>query len=84
LPAESYIVETRTTAEVEPRERADFWSEHVGPYQARMNYRYARTDDFHGATVRQRTERYQLVKFWSDEVAYSRTARQVRQDPDED
>lgn len=84
LPAESYIVETRTTAEVDPHERADFWSEHVGSHQSRMGYRYARTDDFRGATVRQRTERYQLVKFWSDEVAYSRTARQVRQDPDED
>lgn len=80
----SYIVESRTTGEVDPCERADFWSEHIGSYQSRMNYRYTRTDNFRGATVRQRTERYQLVKFRSDEIEYSRTAHQVRQEPDED
>ncbi|EPH41314.1 hypothetical protein STRAU_5550 [Streptomyces aurantiacus JA 4570] len=49
-----------------------------------MSYRYPRTDDFHGGTVRQRTGTYQLVKWWSDTVEYTRTAGQVRHDPDED
>ena len=84
LPAGSYLVESQTTGEVDPRERADFWSEHIGSYQSRMGYRYARTDNFLGETVRQRTEAYQLVRYRSDEIEYSRTARQVRQDPDED
>lgn len=84
LPAGSYLVETRSTGAVEPRERADFWSEHIGSYQSRMGYRFGRTDNFRGETVRQRTETYQLVRFRSDEIEYSRTARQVREDPDGD
>ncbi|MFF1627370.1 helix-turn-helix domain-containing protein [Streptomyces sp. NPDC058272] len=77
-------MESQSTGEVDPRERADFWSEHIGSYQSRMGYRYARTDNFRGETVRQRTDRYQLVRFHSDEVEYSRTAGQVREEPDED
>jgi AraC-like DNA-binding protein len=84
LPAGTYIVESQATDEVDPRERTDFWSEHIASVQSRMGYRYARTDNFRGETVRQFTDTYQLVKFWSDEIEYSRTARQVRQDPDED
>ncbi|MER5472431.1 helix-turn-helix domain-containing protein [Streptomyces sp. NPDC002685] len=84
MPAGSYLVETWSTGAVEPWERADFWSEHIGSYQSRMGYRYSRVDNFLGETVRQRTETYQLVRFRSDEIAYSRTARQVREDPDED
>ncbi|WP_369249891.1 AraC family transcriptional regulator [Streptomyces sp. R41] len=77
-------MESQSTGEVDPGERADFWSEHIGSYQSRMGYRYARTDNFRGETVRQRTETYQLVRFRSDEIEYSRTAGQVREDPDED
>ncbi|MCX4987809.1 MULTISPECIES: helix-turn-helix domain-containing protein [unclassified Streptomyces] len=84
MPAGSYLVETRSTGAVEPRERADFWSEHIGSYQSRMGYRFGRPDNFRGETVRQRTETYQLVRFRSDEIEYSRTARQVREDPDGD
>jgi AraC-like DNA-binding protein len=84
LPAGSYTVESQTTREVDPRERADFWSEHIGTYQPRMDFGYARTDNFRGETVRQRTGTYQLVKYASDQIEYSRTPRQVRQDPDED
>ncbi|MFF4349660.1 AraC family transcriptional regulator [Streptomyces sp. NPDC001530] len=84
MPAGSYLVESQSTGEVDPRERTDFWSEHIGSYQSRMGYRYARTDNFRGETVRQRTETYQLVRFRSDEIEYSRTAGQLREDPDED
>ncbi|WP_369696694.1 helix-turn-helix domain-containing protein [Streptomyces sp. XD-27] len=66
------------------RERTDFWSEHVTSYQARMGYSYPRTDDFHAGTIRQCTDTYQLVKFWSDTIKYTRTAGQVRHHPDED
>ncbi|UPZ28954.1 helix-turn-helix domain-containing protein [Streptomyces sp. LRE541] len=84
MPAGTYIVESQTTREVDPPERIDFWSEHIGSVQSRMGYRYARTDNFRGETVRQCTDAYQLVKFRSDEIEYSRTPHQVRQDPDED
>lgn len=84
LPAGNYTVESRTTGQVDPCERADFWSDHIGTYQSRMGFRYARPDDFHGETIRQLTGDYQLVRYASDEVEYSRTPRQVREDPDED
>ncbi|GGZ92022.1 AraC family transcriptional regulator [Streptomyces bluensis] len=84
MSAGSYTVESLTTGQVESHERADFWSEHIGAYHSRMGFRYARPDDFHGETIRQLTGAYQLVRFASDEVEYSRTPRQVRHDPDED
>ncbi|WP_406839351.1 helix-turn-helix domain-containing protein [Streptomyces sp. AHU1] len=84
LPTGNYLVEARSTDAVEPAERADFWSEHIGSYQSRMDYRYARTDDFRGETIRQHTGTYQLVRFRSDGIEYSRTARQIREDPDGD
>ncbi|MFI6700103.1 helix-turn-helix domain-containing protein [Streptomyces sp. NPDC050509] len=65
-------------------ERTDFWSEHVTSCQGLMDYRYPPTDDFHAGTIRQRTDTYQLVTFWSDTIRYARTAGQVRRDPDED
>ncbi|WNZ07955.1 AraC family transcriptional regulator [Streptomyces sp. 11x1] len=84
MPAGSYSVEALTTEELAPRERADFWTEQIGSYQSRMGFRYARAENFRGETLRQRTDTYQLVKYRSDEIEYTRTMRQVRQDPDED
>src|SRR4051812_23911219 len=47
----AYVVESSTTGDVAPRERADFWSEHIATYQeSRMSYRYSRADDFRGET----------------------------------
>ncbi|MGW0707187.1 helix-turn-helix domain-containing protein [Streptomyces sp. NPDC002643] len=84
MPAGSYIVEALDTEDVEQRERADFWTENIGSYQARMGFRYAHQENFLGETVRQRSDHYQLVKYRSDAIEYTRTLRQVRQDPDED
>ncbi|WP_200308293.1 AraC family transcriptional regulator [Streptomyces adelaidensis] len=84
MPAGSYSVEALTTDELAPRERADFWTEQIGSYQSRMGFNYAHSDNFRGETVRQRTDTYQLVKYRSDEIEYTRTLRQARQDPDED
>lgn len=79
-----YVVESTTTAGLEPRERSEFWSEHVTSYQCRMHYEYPRTDDFDGGTIRQHTDNHELVEYWSDEISYVRTARQVRQFPLDD
>ncbi|REE96420.1 helix-turn-helix domain-containing protein [Thermomonospora umbrina] len=84
MAAETYLVESSATMDVARHERADFWSEHVGAYQSRLGYRFGRTDDFRGGTIRQCSPGYQLVEFWSDAIAYTRTARQVRQDDDGD
>jgi AraC-like DNA-binding protein len=81
---ESYRVERSSTGELEPGERADFWSEHVTAYQGCLDYRYHHAENFHGSTVRQVTGSYQLVEFRSDQITYARTPRQIRQAPDED
>lgn len=80
----TYVVESVTTEELAPGERTDFWSDHVTSHQCQLDYRYPHRRDFRGRTIWQRSDTYQLVKFWSDEIVYGRTARQVRQDPDED
>ncbi|MXM65870.1 helix-turn-helix domain-containing protein [Streptomyces sp. HUCO-GS316] len=84
MPTGRYLLESQSTGDVDPRERADFWSEHIASYQSRMGYRYAHPDNFRGETVCQRSHNYQLVRFESDEIEYSRTAQQIRQTPDED
>ncbi|WP_327157276.1 AraC family transcriptional regulator [Streptomyces tubercidicus] len=80
----TYVVDSWTTRDVTSRERAELWGEHVTSYQSRMNYRYPHTDDFHAGTIRQCTGAYQLVKWWSGTIRYTRTAGQVRHAPDED
>lgn len=80
----TYLTESSTTSEAAPGERADLWSEHVRSYHCQLDYGFPSTADFHGGTIRQCTDTYQLVEFWSDKVRYTRTPRQVRQDTDGD
>ncbi|WP_433334907.1 cupin domain-containing protein [Spirillospora sp. CA-294931] len=84
MAADTYLVESLATMNVAPHERADLWSEHIESYQCRLDYRYERTDDFRGETIRQYSHGYQLVEFWSDAIAYTRTERQARRDEDGD
>ncbi|TPQ15613.1 AraC family transcriptional regulator [Streptomyces sporangiiformans] len=86
MPAGSYIVESQTTGEVDPRERTDFWSEHIKSLQTQMDFRYATPDPqtFHGRSTRQRTDTYQLVNWQCDQIEYNRTPRSVRHEPDPD
>ncbi|GGX41480.1 AraC family transcriptional regulator [Streptomyces fructofermentans] len=84
MPAGTYVVESRTTGAADPRERTDFWSEHVGAYQTSMEFRYASPETFRGELTRQGTDTYQLVDWRSDRIEYVRTPRQVRRAPDPD
>ncbi|MFE9647765.1 helix-turn-helix domain-containing protein [Streptomyces sp. NPDC006365] len=86
MPAGSYVVDSQTTGEVDPRERTDFWSEHIMSLQTSLDFRYADPDPaaFRGRSIRQRTDAYQLVHWQCDQIEYSRTPRQVRQEPDPD
>lgn len=84
MPAGTYIVESQATGKVDPRERTDFWSEHVGSYQTPMDFRYASPETFRGEMTRQGTDTYQLVDWRCDKIEYVRTPRLVRQKPDPD
>ncbi|MFI0356059.1 helix-turn-helix domain-containing protein [Actinomadura sp. 9N407] len=80
----AYTVQTVSTAELPPAERAGFWSAHVSGSHCRLDCRFPRGGDFLGGATRQRGGPYQLIDFWSERVGYSRTAGQARQEPDED
>ncbi|GEC05222.1 hypothetical protein SSP24_28770 [Streptomyces spinoverrucosus] len=77
-------METTRTAEVEAREQTDLWSERVGAYQTRLDYRYARAGVFRGEMIRQRSDSYQVVTWYSDRIEYARTPGLIRQKPDPD
>src|SRR5512139_746941 len=79
----SYLVECTTTGGLTAHERTEFWREHVSAYHCRLDCRYPGAGQFDGGTIRQCTEAYQLVDFWSEKIKYVRTAGQVRQDPDD-
>lgn len=77
-------METTRTAEVAAGERTDLWSERVGTYQTRLDYKYARAEGFRGEMVRQRSDTYQVVTWHSDQIEYARTPGLIRQMPDPD
>lgn len=84
MPTGSYVVETTRTAEVAAGEQTDLWSERVGAYQTRMDYRYPRAEVFRGEMIRQRSGTYQVVTWHSDQIEYVRTPGLIRQMPDPD
>ncbi|QPP05373.1 AraC family transcriptional regulator [Streptomyces bathyalis] len=80
----TYVVNSSSIRDVGPRERADFWTDHVSSVHCRMDLRFPHGDSFRAGTIRQQTDTYQLAKCWSDKLGYLRTPQQVRQHPDED
>ncbi|GAA0947289.1 helix-turn-helix domain-containing protein [Actinocorallia libanotica] len=82
MPGNFYTVESASTDGLPPRERADFWREHITAHQSDLDYRFS-GPGFRGTTVHQRSAVYQLVEFRSDAVAYLRTAAHVRRAPDD-
>lgn len=79
-----YVLESSTTTDIAPHERTDFWHEHVASYHCRLEHRFPRVAAFQGGTESQRSARYHLIEFWSEAIEYTRTAHQVRSDPDQD
>ncbi|CCK25689.1 DNA-binding regulatory protein [Streptomyces davaonensis JCM 4913] len=77
-------METTRTIEVAAREQTDLWSERVGTYQTRLDYRYGRAEVFRGEMIRRRSDTYQVVTWHSDQIEYSRTPGLIRQEPDPD
>jgi AraC-like DNA-binding protein len=84
MSTEQYTNSRTTTLDLDPRERADFWAEHVRENQCLFDYRYPGGSDFHGATQVQRARGFQLVEFWSDGIDYVRSSNEIRRDPLDD
>ncbi|WP_106399752.1 helix-turn-helix domain-containing protein [Actinocorallia populi] len=83
MPWNVYTVERASTDELPPRERAEFWREHITAHQCDLDYRFS-GPGFSGTTVHQRSAAYQLVEFRSDAISYLRTPAHIRRAPDED
>jgi AraC-like DNA-binding protein len=80
-----YTHHRTSTLDLDPRERAEFWSEHVRVNHCLFDYRFpGGGQDFHGATEVQRARGFQLVEFWSDGIDYVRSVDQIRRDPNDD
>ncbi|GLW46505.1 transcriptional regulator [Streptomyces sp. NBRC 14336] len=84
MSAGSYVVETTRTAEVEAGERTELWTERVGTYHPRMDYRFGSPASFRGELIRQHSATYQIVTWHSGEIEYARTPGLIRQTPDPD
>ncbi|NEW40942.1 AraC family transcriptional regulator [Nocardia cyriacigeorgica] len=80
------VVEEASTADVEnPRERVDYWADLVDSFQGvRLSYEFSSSSDFYGRIRRHRTDNYQIVGRESDPIVYTRGAKHVRADPDDD
>ncbi len=84
MAVSSYQVESANTEDLTPRDRVDFWNEHVTTNHCLLDFRYRCPERFNGETVRQHTDTYQLLKWWSGDIEYVRTPGNIRQDPDDD
>jgi AraC-like DNA-binding protein len=85
MNTDAYTHHRTSTLDLDPRERAEFWSEHVRVNHCLFDYRFPGGGrDFHGATEVQRARGFQLVEFWSDGIDYVRSVDQIRRDPNDD
>ena len=85
MNTDAYTHHRTSTLDLDPRDRAEFWSEHVRANHCLFDYRFPGGGrDFHGATEVQRARGFQLVEFWSDGIDYVRSDDQIRRDPNDD
>jgi AraC-like DNA-binding protein len=84
MNTDAYIHQRTSTLDLDRRERAEFWTEHVRVNHCLFDYRFPSGEDFHGATQVQRARGFQLVEFWSDGIDYVRSVDQISRDPDDD
>jgi AraC-like DNA-binding protein len=80
--AEPYFVEQTDTV-LSAGEPAEFWAEHVCRNHGTLTFRFADPATFRGGTIVQRYAGHQLIDFWSDGIAYTRSRKDIRSDGDE-
>lgn len=74
-----YAVDTLQTTDRDPRERGEWWREQVSSIHCPMSFRLP--DNYHGRLEHQRSDTYQLVRWWGDAEDISRAEKQIRTDP---
>jgi hypothetical protein len=78
----SYVVARTSIDGLADHDAMAFWRDHVRHNHGELDYTFDRAESFRGSTVVQRGGSYQLVEFWSDPIAYTRTREQVDADDD--
>lgn len=74
-----YVVDTWRTIDLDPRERGDWWRDRVSSIHCPLSFELA--DDYCGRLEHQKSDTYQLVRWWGDAEDISRNERQIRTDP---
>jgi AraC-like DNA-binding protein len=74
-----YAVETLRTGEAGARERGEWWRDQVCAIHCPMSFSLAR--DYRGKIEHQRSDAYQLVRWWGDGETVSRQQSQIRSHP---
>ncbi|NYI80724.1 helix-turn-helix domain-containing protein [Nocardioides panzhihuensis] len=74
-----YTFETSRTSDCDRRERGEWWRDQVSSIQCRMSFELAA--DYRGRIEHQRSDSYQVIRWWGDAEEISRDRQQVRTDP---
>ncbi|MFF0148964.1 AraC family transcriptional regulator [Amycolatopsis sulphurea] len=74
-----YTVETLDSAEHAPAERGEWWRDLVSSIHCPMAFTLQ--DDYIGRIEHQRSDSYQLVRWWGDEEYITRSAADIRKRP---
>jgi AraC-like DNA-binding protein len=78
----AHLVERTSTLRLDARERAEFWSQYVRTNHCSFSSGFADASDFRARTVLQRGPRHQMVEFWSQQIHYVRSVKDVARDDD--
>jgi AraC-like DNA-binding protein len=74
-----YTVETLRTGAASTRERGDWWRDRVSAIHCPMSFSLDR--DYRGKIEHQRSDAYQLVRWWGDGETVTRRKSQIRRHP---
>ncbi|WP_280507230.1 helix-turn-helix transcriptional regulator [Nocardia flavorosea] len=81
-PVETYSVGRADTSAVPAAASADFWAEHVCRNQGTLRFRFADAPTFRGSMSIQGNADYLLIDVCSDDIVYTRTREDIRDDDD--
>lgn len=74
-----YAVDKLHTIDHDRRERGEWWRDQVSSIHCHMSFTLA--DDYRGRLEHQRSDTYQLVRWWGDAEDITRDQRHIRTDP---
>jgi AraC-like DNA-binding protein len=74
-----YSVDTLHSNEYDQRERGDLWRDQVSSIHCPMSFSLA--DSYQGTLEHQHSDTYQLIRWWGEAEALSRTAADIRRHP---